>query len=169
MLKITVYEKPTCTTCRKLNKLFEANGIDWKKINYFIEAFTEKKLTELLKKTNLRPYEVLRRAEPDLKGLGITADTPDAEVIKAMVQFPSIIQRPIVEIGDKAVLARPIVGTRRATATRVRALLTDEPLTFMPRPSKEANGHFDHRLLRGRAPELVRASTPGAPRARVAT
>jgi arsenate reductase len=106
--KITVYEKPTCTTCRNLTKLFIANGVDWAKVNYFIEPFTEKKLASLLKKTGLRPYDVLRRAEPDFKGLGITANTPDAEVINAMVKFPSIIQRPIVEVGDKAVLARPI-------------------------------------------------------------
>ena len=108
MAKITVYEKPTCTTCRKLTKLFIENGVDWDKVNYFIEPFTEKKLTGLLKKTGLKPYDVLRRAEPDFKGLGITADSPDAEVIKAMVAHPSIIQRPIVEVGDKAVLARPI-------------------------------------------------------------
>jgi arsenate reductase len=107
-MKITVYEKPTCTTCRNLNKLFIENGVDWDKVNYFIEPFTEAKLKNLLKKTRMRPYEVLRRGEPDFKGLGITADTPDGEVIKAMVAHPSIIQRPIVEVGDKAVLARPI-------------------------------------------------------------
>lgn len=106
--KITVYEKPTCTTCRNLTKLFIENGVDWDKVNYFIEPFTEKKLSGLLKKTGLRPYDVLRRAEPDFKGLGINADTSDADVIQAMVKFPSIIQRPIVEVGDKAVLARPI-------------------------------------------------------------
>ena len=108
MAKITVYEKPTCTTCRKLSKLFLENGIGYDKVNYFIEPFTEKKLAGLLKKTGLKPYDVLRRAEPDFKGLGITAETPDAEVVKAMVAHPSIIQRPIVEVGDKAVLARPI-------------------------------------------------------------
>ncbi len=107
-MKITVYEKPTCTTCRKLNKLFEENGIDWTKVNYFIEPFTEKKLATLLNKTGLRPYDVLRRAEPEFKTLGITDKTPDKDIIKAMVEHPAIIQRPIVEIGDKAVLARPI-------------------------------------------------------------
>jgi arsenate reductase (glutaredoxin) len=106
--KITVYEKPTCTTCRKLNKLFIENGIDWKKVNYFIEAFDEKRLTALLKKAGVKPYDVLRRSEPEFKGLGITADSPDTDVIKAMVAHPSIIQRPIVEVGDKAVLARPV-------------------------------------------------------------
>ncbi len=107
-MAITVYEKPTCTTCRKLTKLFIENDVDWNKVNYFTEPFTEKKLTALLKKTRLRPYEVLRRAEPGFKGFGITIDTPDADVIKAMVAHPSLIQRPIVEVGDKAVLARPI-------------------------------------------------------------
>ncbi len=107
-MNITVYEKPTCTTCRKLNKLFEEQGIDWKKVNYFIEPFTEKKLASLLKKTGMKPFDVLRRAEPDFKLAGIDKDSSDAEVIAAMVKFPAIIQRPIVEVGDKAVLARPI-------------------------------------------------------------
>lgn len=107
-MNITVYEKPTCTTCRNLNKLFESKGIDWKKVNYFIEPFTEAKLTKLLKQTGLRPFEVLRRAEPDYKLTGIDKDSSDKDVIAAMVKYPSIIQRPIVEVGDKAVLARPI-------------------------------------------------------------
>ncbi len=107
-MTVTVYEKPTCTTCRNLAKLFLENGIGYDKVNYFIEPFTEEKLGALLKKTGLRPYEVLRRAEPDFKALGITVDTPDADIIKAMVANPGLIQRPIVEVGDKAVLARPI-------------------------------------------------------------
>lgn len=107
-MSITVYEKPTCTTCRKLNKLFEEKGIDWRKINYFIDPFTEQKLAKLLKKTGLRPFDVLRRNEPDYKLAGIEKDSSDAEVIAAMVKYPSIIQRPIVEVGEKAVLARPI-------------------------------------------------------------
>lgn len=107
-MNITVYEKPTCTTCRKLNKLFESKGIDWKKVNYFVEPFTDSRLAKLLKKTGLRPWDVLRRNEPDFKIAGIDKDSSDKEVIAAMVKYPSIIQRPIVEIGDKAVLARPI-------------------------------------------------------------
>lgn len=106
--RITVYEKPTCTTCRKLNKIFEANGIDWKKVNYFIDPFDEKTLTDLLNKTGMKPFDVLRRNEPDYKLAGIDKDSSDADVIAAMAKFPAIIQRPIVEVGDKAVLARPI-------------------------------------------------------------
>lgn len=39
---------------------------------------------------------------------GLTKDTPDADVIAAMVADPNLIQRPIVEVSDKAVVARPV-------------------------------------------------------------
>ena len=120
-MTITVYEKPTCTTCRNLTKLFIENGIDWNKVNYFIEPFTEDKLAKLLKKTGMRPCDVLRRGEPDFKGLGITADTPDTEVIAAMVKYPSILQRPIVEVGGKAILRPPMPLVRARSEGQIRS------------------------------------------------
>ena len=104
MAKITVYEKPTCTTCRNLAMLFRENGIDYDKVNYFIEPFTEKNLGELIRKTGERPIKLVRGALAS----GITDQTPDKEVIRRMVDDPNLIQRPIVEVGEKAVLARPI-------------------------------------------------------------
>jgi len=91
-----------------LATLFRENGIDHNKVNYFHEPFTEDSLRRLIKKTGLRPFDVLRKNEAGVKERSITAETPDAEVIKAMVDDPSIIQRPIVEVGERAVLARPI-------------------------------------------------------------
>ena len=58
----------------------------------------------MIKKTGRRPFELLRKGGDS----GVTVDTPDAAVIKAMVADPNLIQRPIVKVGDKAVLARPI-------------------------------------------------------------
>jgi arsenate reductase (glutaredoxin) len=106
--EITVYEKPTCTTCRKLNKLFIEKGVDYKKVNYFIEPLTAEKLQSLLKKANLSAFDILRKGEPVYKELQISAVANEAELIKLIVENPSILQRPIVEIGEKAVLARPI-------------------------------------------------------------
>ena len=106
--KITVYEKPTCTTCRKLNKLFAENDIDYKKVNYFIEPLTEDKLRALFEKANLSPFDAVRKNEPVYKELKIKEIKDENELIKLMVENPSILQRPIVEVGEQAILARPV-------------------------------------------------------------
>lgn len=106
--KITVYEKPTCTTCRNLADLLKENGIGYDKVNYFIEPLTAEKLRELLEKANLSPFEVLRTKELLAKELNITKETAPDEIIKLIVENPNLLQRPIVEVGEKAVLARPI-------------------------------------------------------------
>lgn len=105
---ITVYEKPTCTTCRNLAELLRENGIEYERVNYFIDELTEEKLRALLKKANLSPLEVLRKKEPLFKELNISEDMSSEEIIKLIIENPSLLQRPIVEVGDRAVLARPV-------------------------------------------------------------
>jgi arsenate reductase len=106
--KITVYEKPTCTTCRNLAELLKENGIGYEKVNYYIEPLSEEKLRGLLEKANLKAFDILRKKEPLFKEMNITEDTPPDEIIKLIIENPNLLQRPIVEVGDKAVLARPI-------------------------------------------------------------
>jgi len=106
--KITVYEKPTCTTCRNLAELLKENGIGYEKVNYYIDPLSEEKLRGLLGKANLQAFDVVRKKEPLFKELNISEDTPSDEIIKLIIENPNLLQRPIVEVGDKAVLARPI-------------------------------------------------------------
>ena len=105
---ITVYEKPTCTKCREMNKFLGEQGIDFTKVNYYSEPLSEKKLRELVKKMGIKPRELLRTSEPVYRELGLgKKDFSDDEIIKLMAKNPDLIQRPIVERGDRAVLGRP--------------------------------------------------------------
>ena len=106
--KITVYEKPTCSKCREMDKLLRERGIPFDKVNYYIEPLSKKKLTELLRKMDLKPRDLLRKSEPVYKELGLAEDKfSDSELIALMVEHPDLLQRPIVERGDRAVLGRP--------------------------------------------------------------
>ena len=107
---ITVYEKPTCTTCRNMTALLVENGVEFDKVNYFTAPFTVESLAKLIKKTGLKPAEILRKRE--LRESGLTGDESDDVIIAAMVANPNLIQRPIVELGNRAVLARPIEKVR---------------------------------------------------------
>jgi len=106
--KITVYEKPTCTKCREMNRFLVANGVDFSKVNYYIEPLTKKKLKELLGKMKLAPRDLLRTSEAIYRELGLrTREFTDDEIINLMIKHPDLIQRPIVERGSRAVLGRP--------------------------------------------------------------
>jgi arsenate reductase len=105
---ITVYEKPTCTTCRRLFELLTERGVDFDRVDYHVEGLPEPRLRELLGKAGAGPRDVLRTKEPLVRELGL--DDPglsNDELIAAMAEHPQVVQRPIVERGDRAVLARP--------------------------------------------------------------
>ncbi len=108
MGKITVYEKPTCTTCRKVAKAFSEQGIDFEKVNYYIQPFSKSKLKELLKKMDMKPSELLRKNDEAYKKLkSKIVQLTENEILNLMIKNPDLVQRPIVEKGNKAILARP--------------------------------------------------------------
>ena len=106
--QITVYEKPTCTKCREMDRFLRESGVDFDKVNYYIEPLGEKKLRELIKKMDIAPRELLRTSESIYRELEIgKKDLSDDEIVSLMVKHPDLMQRPIVERGERAVLGRP--------------------------------------------------------------
>lgn len=91
-----------------MDKLLRESGIPFEKVNYYNEPLTKKKLTELIRKMNIKPRDLLRKTEPIYKELGLANDKfSDSELISLMIEHPDLLQRPIVERGDRAVLGRP--------------------------------------------------------------
>jgi len=91
-----------------MDKLLRESGIPFEKVNYYIEPLTKKQLTALIRKMKLKPRDLLRKSEPIYKELGLANDEfSDAELIDLMIEHPDLLQRPIVERGDRAVLGRP--------------------------------------------------------------
>ena len=108
MKKITVYEKPTCTTCRKVTKDLIESGVDFEKVNYYINPFSKIKLQSLLKKMKMKPSELLRKNEKVYKDLKFKEKKyTEDRILAFMIKHPDLVQRPIVEKGNKAILARP--------------------------------------------------------------
>jgi len=91
-----------------MDRLLRDSGVDFTKINYYIEPLTKKKLTELIGKMKIKPRDLLRKSEPIYRELGLAKDEfSDDELISLMIKHPDLIQRPIVERGKRAVLGRP--------------------------------------------------------------
>lgn len=105
---ITIYQKPTCTTCRQVYAALKESGVDVDAVNYYVDPISRRKLVELLRKMKMRPADLLRTKEPIYKTLKIAErELSDAALIDLMLEHPDLIQRPIVEKGSRAILARP--------------------------------------------------------------
>ena len=116
MSKVTIYQKPTCSTCRQAIQLLKDGGTPFTAVNYYEQRFTKPQLKALLKKAGLTPREILRTKEDLYKDLNLAKTTlSDDALIDLMIEHPDLIQRPIVEKGTKVLLARP--------ADRVKELL----------------------------------------------
>ncbi len=108
MAKITIYVKPTCSTCRNVHQALVEAKVDFDAVNYYIKPLSKAKLKELLRKMGVTARDILRRNTPlyDYFKLDDPSHT-EAALIELMVQNPDLVQRPIVETSDRAILARP--------------------------------------------------------------
>ena len=108
MSKVTVYQKPTCTTCKQVYAALKESGVDFDAINYYLDPIPKSKLNELIKKMGISAAELLRKNEPIYAELKLSEKKlSDEQVVDLMVKHPDLIQRPIVEKDARAILARP--------------------------------------------------------------
>jgi arsenate reductase len=108
MSEITIYQKPTCSTCRTVIKLVAESGQPYTTVNYYEKPFSKSKLKGLLKKAGLKSSDVIRKKEDIYKRLNLAqSQFTDDELLDIMIKQPDLIQRPFVQKGDQVILARP--------------------------------------------------------------
>ena len=82
-------------------------GLDFETVNYVENPVSEKDLKTLLRAAGLKPSEALRTGEPEYRQHVAGKNLTEEQLIRLMVKYPQLIQRPIVVRGNRAVLARP--------------------------------------------------------------
>lgn len=106
-MDVSVFFNPACSNCQTAEGLLRERGIDATYVRYLEQAPTNEQLEDVLRKLGTDdPMEIVRTKEPEYDQLGLAGATRD-ELIEAMIAHPILIQRPIVIVGDRAVVARP--------------------------------------------------------------
>ena len=107
-MKITIYQKPTCMTCRQVHAALKESGVQFDAVDYYLDPIPKLKLRELLRKMGIPARQLLRTKEEIYKKLRLSErELTDDQIVDLMVEHPDLIQRPIVEKGARAILARP--------------------------------------------------------------
>lgn len=107
-MSVTIYHNPRCTKSRQTLELLEKRGIKPKIVEYLVNPPSETELKRLLKLLGISPRELLRTKEEEYKKAKLDKpDVTDAEIVRAIVKYPRLMERPIVVAGNKAALGRP--------------------------------------------------------------
>ncbi len=105
MLKI--YHNPRCKKSREGLAILQDSGKEFEILPYLVNIPTKEELRDLINKLGYTPIDLVRTNEAiwkeNFKGKALTED----RIIEAMIQYPKLIERPIVVSGDKAVVGRP--------------------------------------------------------------
>jgi len=108
MSKITIYHNPRCSKSRQTLQLLRDQGVEPVVVEYLKEPPSEARIKTLLKMLELAPRDLMRKKEAEYRDLGLDNDKLSATaLIKIMAEHPVLIERPIVVVGEKAVVGRP--------------------------------------------------------------
>jgi len=104
---ITILHNPRCKKSREGLSLLKNSGKDFEVVKYLEKQISEEELKNIISLLGIKPIELVRKNEAVWKSDFKNKTLSDANIIKAMVLHPKLIERPIVIHGEKAVIGRP--------------------------------------------------------------
>ncbi|MEB0075858.1 arsenate reductase (glutaredoxin) [Pseudomonas sp. CCI3.2] len=108
MTDMTLYHNPRCSKSRGALELLEARGLTPTIIRYLETPPDAAQLRDLLRKLGINARALLRTGEDDYKTFNLAdSSLTDEQLIAAMAAHPKLIERPILVVGEKAVIGRP--------------------------------------------------------------
>ncbi len=102
-----IYHNPRCTKSRETLALINDAGVDVEVVEYLKNVPSRTELEMILSKLNLKPSQILRKGEAVYKEKFKNSNFTEEEWITIMMEYPKLIERPIVISGNKAVIGRP--------------------------------------------------------------
>jgi len=108
MTDLTLYHNPRCSKSRGALELLEARGLTPNVVRYLETPLNAAQIKALLGKLGISARQLLRTGEDEYKMLQLADESlSEAQLIDAIAQHPKLMERPILEVGEKAVIGRP--------------------------------------------------------------
>ena len=105
MSKLKIIHNPKCSKSRAALELLNNKGLTPEVTEYLINPLSSEELEQVSSKLGLKPSQFVRKGE--YAKLGIDMAKTEAGIVKQMVEYPILIERPIVINGDNARIGRP--------------------------------------------------------------
>ncbi|KQQ89345.1 arsenate reductase [Massilia sp. Leaf139] len=106
-MDITIYHNPQCSNSRGALAAIRETGVEPRIVDYLATPPTREQLLGMLAAAGLRPIEAMRTKESKFAELGLSAESPDAVLVDAMLAHPVLMNRPFVVTPKGVRLCRP--------------------------------------------------------------
>lgn len=107
MNQLKVYHNPRCSKSRQALQYLDEKGLAYEVKKYLDEPLTKSEIKTLLNKIGIPADELLRKGEKFYKENLKGKEWSEEEIIDFMLREPKLIERPIIERGEQAVIGRP--------------------------------------------------------------
>ncbi|WP_085636685.1 MULTISPECIES: arsenate reductase (glutaredoxin) [unclassified Pseudomonas] len=108
MTDLTLYHNPRCSKSRGALELLEARGLTPNVVRYLETPLDAAQIKALLGKLGIGARQLLRTGEDEYNTLQLAdSSLSEEQLIAAIADHPKLMERPILEAGDKAVIGRP--------------------------------------------------------------
>lgn len=104
---VTIYHNPRCRKSRETLKLIEGSGEPFQIVEYLKEPLDATELKNLTDMLGIDASALIRKNEAIWKEQYRGKELTEAEILQAMEMHPKLMERPVVVMGDRAVLGRP--------------------------------------------------------------
>lgn len=108
-MSVTIYHNPQCSKCRITLQMLKDKNTEPTVVEYLKTPPDANTLDELLTKLVMEPRDLMRKHENEYKDNNLDNEALSRdELIQAMVDFPRLIERPIVVANGKVAIGRPV-------------------------------------------------------------
>ena len=107
-MKTIIYHNPRWGKSRDSVRILEEKNISYKIVEYLKTPLTREELNRIILILDIKPSEIIRTSERDFidNNLSDVLES-DNKTIDAIIEFPKILQRPIIINGDRGVIWMP--------------------------------------------------------------
>ncbi len=106
-MAIKIWHNNRCSKSREALKLLEERGEELVVYHYLKETPDMDDIKTVLKRLGIKAKDLIRTKEKIFKELELTEVEDEETLIKAMVEHPTLIERPIIITESKAIIGRP--------------------------------------------------------------
>ena len=107
-MEVTIYHNPRCRKSREALALLTEKALDITVVEYLKDTLSLEALATLIEEMNIQPIDLVRRNEAIWKEQFKGKELDNKAILKAMVDNPKLIERPIVKSEQGVVIGRPL-------------------------------------------------------------